>query len=94
MKKTVTIASVQILKTGTANGRAWSLHKFTCEDGFEFTSFDFHPNGSVEVEVEEFDTKYGKQWQETKPRKPNPDVEKILNALRIVNDKIDQILAK
>lgn len=94
MKKQVNIKSVQVLKSGSNNGRAWTLFKFTCEDGFEFTGFDSRSSGPQEVEVEEKENQYGKQWQETKPRKANPDMDRILTALSVINEKLDRLLSK
>lgn len=92
MKKTVNITKVDTLKSGTNNGRSWTLFKYTCEDGLIFTSFDQRSNGPQEVDVEKEVNGRFENWKEVKPRKPNPDIERILNALAILNEKIDQLL--
>lgn len=90
--KDVNVVKESVLKTGSNNGRTWTLYKYTCEDGFEFTTFTQHNLGTMKIDVEKNVSGKYENFQEVKPRKANPEIEQVLTALSIINGKLDTIL--
>ena len=95
MQKNIQIKEVTKFKEGNTNGKDWCIFKVKCEGDNEMSEFstfnDYRDKIGQQFQGEfEFNTKF-KNWQEISAKQAEElsKHDEIMNALRIICEKID-----
>lgn len=99
MKKTITISKVEKIKEGFSNktGRKWELFRITDEEGETYSTFSNAYNNMIgqKVEIEyEITERNGYKYKSILDRKKSQQEEKldkIIEALKVLNSNIKAI---
>lgn len=98
----VIIGPAEIIKSGVSQktGKPWTLYKVPVDDQEvkTFTTFDAKykdlAGQSVQVSLEKEVNGKFTNWKEGQSKKPNKDIEDLKDAMRIMNAKLDKLLAR
>ena len=98
---TVTIAAVRPKKTGTTNGRPWTLYEVRGKDGKTFTTFEADWGRHVGETVEADQDERGRLGAFPKPARSMTNGHAVPPAptaapdrFQILSDKLDQVLGE